>query len=471
MTHSQEYDSIIIGASKSALFLGPALVQAGWRTALIEREYLGGVCVNVGCTPTKTMIASARVAQLARRAAEYGVHIGPVTVDLAAVRKRKRDLVSLISMFPAGLIEQTEGLDLVMGEASFIDARSLEVRLNDGGVHQYTADKIFINTGARPNKPPIKGLESVPSLDSTSIMELDTIPDHLVILGGGFVGLEFGQMFRRFGGRVTIVQRGKQLLPREDPDVAEEVANIFSEDGIEVLLDTECIKVEQIADSDVQLTLKTPQGEQLLVGSHLLVATGRVPNTERLNLEAAGVQTNDRGLIEVNNRLETNVAGVYAFGDVTPGPAQTHKAFDDMRILRSNLVTGGDRTAEGRVVPYTVFIDPQLGRVGLTETEARTQGRNIRVAKLPMNYPMPTRACEIGESRGFMKAVIDADTDQILGAAILAVEGGEMMSVLQVAMMGKLPYTAIRDGIFTHPTLTEMLSDLFVFMDMPPPSA
>ena len=468
MASREEYDAIIIGASKSAVFLSPAFAQAGWRTALIEREYLGGVCVNVGCSPTKTMIASARVAQFARRASEYGVHTGPVTVDLAAVRQRKRDLVSLISAFPAGMIEQTEGLDLVMGEASFIDPKSVKVRVNDGGVRQFSAKTILINTGARPSRPPIAGLDSVPSLDSTSIMELGTLPDHLVILGGGFVGLEFSQMFRRFGSRVTIVQHGKQLLSREDPDVAEEVANILREDGIEVLLDAECIKAEQTADGDVQLTLNSPQGEQLLVGSHLLVATGRVPNTERLNLEAAGVRANDRGLIEVNERLETNVAGIYAFGDVTPGPAQTHKAFDDMRILRTNLIMGGDRTAEGRVVPYTVFIDPQLGRIGLTETEARAQGRNIRVAKAPMNYPTPTRALELDETRGFMKAVIDADTDQILGAAILAVEGGEMMSVLQVAMMGQLPYTAIRDGIFTHPTLAEMLSDLFTFMDMPP---
>ena len=468
MASREEYDAIIIGASKSAVFLSPAFAQAGWRTALIEREYLGGVCVNVGCSPTKTMIASARVAQFARRASEYGVHTGPVTVDLAAVRQRKRDLVSLISAFPAGMIEQTEGLDLVMGEASFIDPKSVKVRVNDGGVRQFSAKTILINTGARPSRPPIAGLDSVPSLDSTSIMELGTLPDHLVILGGGFVGLEFSQMFRRFGSRVTIVQHGKQLLSREDPDVAEEVANILREDGIEVLLDAECIKAEQTADGDVQLTLNSPQGEQLLVGSHLLVATGRVPNTERLNLEAAGVRANDRGLIEVNERLETNVAGIYGFGDVTPGPAQTHKAFDDMRILRTNLIMGGDRTAEGRVVPYTVFIDPQLGRIGLTETEARAQGRNIRVAKAPMNYPTPTRALELDETRGFMKAVIDADTDQILGAAILAVEGGEMMSVLQVAMMGQLPYTAIRDGIFTHPTLAEMLSDLFTFMDMPP---
>ena len=466
MTTHEEYDAIVIGASKAAVFFSPTLAQAGWRTALIEREYLGGVCVNVGCTPTKTMVASARVAQFARRAAEYGVQTGPVTVDLAAVRQRKRDVVSLISAIPKFLIDQTEGLDLVMGEASFLDSQSVEVRSDDGSVRLLTADRIFIDTGGRPSVPPIPGLDSVPSLDSTSIMELDTLPDHLVILGGGYVGLEFSQMFQRFGSRVTIVQRDKQLLPREDPDVAEEVAKILREDGIEVLLDAECVKVEQTADGDVQLTLKTAQGEQLLSGSDLLVATGRVPNTERLNLEAAGVWKDDRGFIDVNERLETNVPGIYAFGDVTPGPAHTHKAFDDQRILRTNLTTDGDRTTAGRIVPYTVFIDPQLGRVGLTETEARAQGRNIRVAKSTMDYPTPHRARELGETRGFMKVVIDADTDQMLGAAILAVEGGEMMSVLQVAMMGKLPYTAIRDAIFTHPTLAEMLSDLFTFMDM-----
>jgi pyruvate/2-oxoglutarate dehydrogenase complex dihydrolipoamide dehydrogenase (E3) component len=300
-------------------------------------------------------------------------------------------------------------------------------------------------------------------------MELDTLPDHLLILGGGFVGLEFGQMFRRFGSRVTVVQRRNQLLPREDPDVAEEVTNILREDGIEVLLETDALVANQSADGDVLLTLGTHQGKQSLVGSHVLVATGRVPNTERLNLEAAGIKTADRGLIEVNERLETNVPGIYAFGDITPGPAQTHRALDDVRILQTNLIMGGARTTEGRVVPYTVFIDPQLGRVGLTETEARSQGLNIRVAKVAMDYELPTRARELGETRGFMKAIVEADTDQILGAAILAVEGGEMMSVLQVAMMGKLPYTAIRDGVFTHPTLAEMLSELFVFMDMPEP--
>ena len=466
MATPEAYDAIVIGASKAAVFFSPTLAQAGWRTALIEREYLGGVCVNVGCTPTKTMVASARVAEFARRAAEYGVRTGPVTVDLAAVRQRKRDVVSLISAIPKFLIEQTEGLDLFMGEASFIDSKSVEVRSDDGSVRQLTAERIFVNTGARPSPPPIPGLDNVPFLDSTSIMELDTLPEHLVILGGGYIGLEFSQMFRRFGSQVTIVDRGKQLLHREDVDVAEEVAKILREDGIEVLLDSETVKAEQTGNGQVQLTVNTPAGEQRVTGSHLLVATGRVPNTERLKLEAAGVRLDGRGFIDVDDRLETSVPGIYAFGDVTPGPAHTHKAFDDQRILSTNLTKGGERTAAGRLVPYTVFIDPQLGRIGLTETEARAQGLNIRVAKSGMDYPTPTRARELGETRGFMKAVIDADTGQILGAAILAVEGGEMMSVLQVAMMGKLPYTAIRDAIFTHPTLAEMLADMFTFADM-----
>jgi pyruvate/2-oxoglutarate dehydrogenase complex dihydrolipoamide dehydrogenase (E3) component len=274
-------------------------------------------------------------------------------------------------------------------------------------------------------------------------------------------------MFRRFGSQVTIVQQGKQLLEREDPDVAEEVANILREDGIEVLVETATQRAEDTGHGQIQLTVKTPQEERYLRGSHLLVATGRVPNTDGLGLEAAGVQTDSRGFIQVNDRLETDTVGIYAFGDVKGGPAFTHIAFDDFRILRTNLLAGGDATTTGRLVPYTVFIDPQLARVGLSETEALSQGRNIRVAKLPMGYMGPTRPQELSETRGFMKALVDADTQQILGAAILGIEGGEIMAVLQVAMMGDLPYTAIRDGIFTHPTLAELLNDLFMRMDMP----
>jgi pyruvate/2-oxoglutarate dehydrogenase complex dihydrolipoamide dehydrogenase (E3) component len=292
-------------------------------------------------------------------------------------------------------------------------------------------------------------------------MELDTVPEHLIVLGGGYIGLEFGQMFRRFGSKVTIVQRSSQLLSREDADVAEAVANILREDGVEVLLETNALRADQGSDGSPQLTVRTPAGESILNGSHLLVAAGRVPNTERLNLPAAGVRADKGGFIQVNERLETNVPGIYALGDVKGGPAFTHISYDDFRIIRTNLLEGGNASTTGRLVPYTVFIDPQLGRVGLSEEEARAQGRNIRVAKLPMEDV--ARALEMDETRGFMKAVVDADTGQILGCAVLGVEGGEIMAMVQIAMMGRLPYTALRDAVFAHPTLAESLNNLFTY--------
>ncbi|HMY72028.1 MAG TPA: FAD-dependent oxidoreductase, partial [Blastocatellia bacterium] len=328
----------------------------------------------------------------------------------------------------------------------------------DGGTRELTAPKIFINTGCRPATPAIAGIESVPVLDSTSIMELDELPEHLLVLGGGYIGLEFGQMFRRFGSRVTVVQRGNQLLGREDQDVADEVAKILREDGIEVLLNSAAVNAARGADGKIQLTVKTSEGERMLTGSHLLAAAGRVSNTEALNLTAAGVEINKQGFINVNDRLETNVPGVYALGDVKGGPQFTHISYDDFRIIRANLIEQGNAGIKDRFVPYTVYIDPQLGRVGLTETEAHAKGLNIKIAKMPMNYV--ARAIEMSETRGFMKVVIDADTKQILGCAVLGVEGGEIMSMLQIAMMGKLPYTALKDAIFAHPTLAESLNNL-----------
>ena len=294
-------------------------------------------------------------------------------------------------------------------------------------------------------------------------MEVDSLPGHLIVLGGGYIAVEFGQMFRRFGSRVTIIQRGNQLLSREDTDVADEVARILGEDGIEILFKTSAVRTRPTPEGGLELTVKSSDGERVIAGTHLLVATGRVPNTDRLNLEAAGVKIDERGFVEVNERLETTTSGVYALGDVKGGPAFTHISYDDYRILRTNLVEKGNATTRGRLVPYTVFIDPQLGHVGLNETEARKQGRNIRVAKLPMKHV--ARAIEMGETRGFMKAVVDAGTGQILGGTVLGIEGGEVMSVLQVAMMGQVPYTAIKEGVFAHPTLAESLNNLFMAMD------
>jgi pyruvate/2-oxoglutarate dehydrogenase complex dihydrolipoamide dehydrogenase (E3) component len=460
---TRHYDAIVIGAGQGGVPLARTLAQAERRVALVEREHVGGTCYNEGCTPTKTMIASAKVAYMDRRSVDYGVKNGPVAVDMVAVRQRKRDIVNDFRNGGERRIKETEGLDLLKGEARFTGSEELEVRQNDGDDLHLTAENIFIDVGARPANPPIEGLDSVSTLNSTTIMELDEVPEHLLVLGGGYVGLEFAQMFRRFGSEVTVVQRDNQLLTREDADVAEAVAEILRQDGVEVLLQTEARLAEQTGDGRIRLTIRTLEGERTQEGSHLLVAAGRQPNTDRLNLEAAGVETDKRGFIKVNERLETNVEGVWALGDVKGGPAFTHISYDDFRIIKTNLLDGGDATIADRMVPYTVFIDPQLGRVGLSEQEAREQGLNIRVARMPMSHV--ARALEVDEPRGVMKAVVDADTLQILGCAVLGIEGGEVMAMIQIAMMGKVPYTALRDAIFTHPTLAESLNNLFATID------
>jgi pyruvate/2-oxoglutarate dehydrogenase complex dihydrolipoamide dehydrogenase (E3) component len=459
---TQNYDAVVIGAGQAGVPLATTLAKAGRKTALVEREHVGGTCINEGCTPTKTMVASAKVAYFDRRSEDYGVSNGQVAVDMIRVRERKRDIVE---SFRSGGEKRLAdaGVELIRGEARFSGPRELEVTLNGGEAVQLSADNIFINVGARPANPPVEGLDRVPTLNSTTIMELDEVPDHLLVLGGSYVGLEFAQMFRRFGSRVTVVQRGKQLMSREDTDVAEAVAEIMRQDGIEVLLSTQTQHAEQGNDGKIRLRVSTPEGERTLEGSHLLVAAGRPPNTDRLNLEAAGIETDKRGQIKVNERLETNVEGVYALGDVKGGPAFTHISYDDFRIVRTNLLEGGNATITDRKVPYTVFIDPQLGRAGLSEQEAREQGLNIRVAKIPMSYV--ARAIEVDETRGFMKAVVDPDTGQILGCAILGVEGGEIAAMLQIAMMGGVPYTTLRDTVFSHPTLSESLNTLFAAVE------
>jgi pyruvate/2-oxoglutarate dehydrogenase complex dihydrolipoamide dehydrogenase (E3) component len=462
---AQHYDAIVIGAGQGGIPLSRALADSGRKTALIEREHVGGTCINEGCTPTKTMVASAKTAYIDRRSADYGVHDGPVTVDLPEVRRRKRAMVDSFRESGVKRIEATKGLDLIAGEASFTGPKTLAVHTNEGEELELDAQSIFINTGARPAYPPIEGLDSVPTLNSTSIMELGEVPDHLLVLGGSYVGLEFAQMFRRFGSEVTVIQRGAQLMGREDSDVAETVAEILREDGIEVLLGTPTLRAAQDDAGKILLTLDTSDGERTLEGSHLLVAAGRPPNTEILNLDAAGIASDKRGFIRVNERLETSASGVYAVGDVKGGPAFTHISFDDFRIIRANLLENGSATITDRLVPYTMFIDPQLGRIGLSEQEARDQGRDIRIAKMPMSDV--TRAVETGETRGFMKAVIDAENGQILGCAVLGIEGGEIMAMIQIAMLGNLPYTALRDTVFAHPTLAESLNSLFSNVEAP----
>lgn len=453
-----EYRAIVIGAGQGGVPLARALAGAGWRTALIEREHIGGTCVNEGCTPTKTMIASGRVAYLARRGGDYGVGTGPIAIDMLRIRQRKREIVDSFRSGSERRLEQTANLDLIRGDAAFTGPRVLAVRLNNGTERELSAPVIVINAGERPRPLHLDGADAVPVLNSTTVMELGEVPDHLIVIGGGPIGLEFGQLFRRLGSAVTIIHRSGQLLTREDGDVAQAMQDILAEDGIEILLNATPKRAEGDA-GDLRITVETPAGECIVRGSHLLDAAGRIPNTDSLDLEAAGVATDDHGYIPTDDHLRTNISGVYAIGDVRPGPKFTHISYDDYRILEANLLHGGDRSISGRLVPYCVYTDPELGRVGLSEREAKEQGRSVRVAKMPMSGV--ARALEMDESRGFMKALVDPATDRILGYAILGVEGGELMSMVEIAMMGDLPYTALRDGIFSHPTMAESLNNLF----------
>jgi pyruvate/2-oxoglutarate dehydrogenase complex dihydrolipoamide dehydrogenase (E3) component len=455
----EQFDTIIIGAGQCAVPLARALAKAGRKTALIEREHIGGTCINEGCTPTKTMVASARVAYLVRRGADYGVKTGAVEVDMAVVRQRKRAIVDSFRDGSQHRLENTEHLSLIFGSARFDGPKTLAVDLNSGGTMGLTAETIVINAGARPSIPKLDGIDTVDYLTSTSIMELDVVPEHLIVLGGGYVGLEFAQMFRRFGSEVTVVQRGPKLLGQEDDDVAGEIAKIIREDGVRVLLNAQALTVNQSASGEINLNVTSPDGAEVLTGSHLLSAAGRTPNTDSLNLSATGLSANERGFIPVDETLETAVAGIFAAGDVNGGPAFTHIAYDDYRILKDLILEGKSRSTTGRILPYTLFTDPQLGRVGLSETQARAQGKDIRVAKMPMSYV--ARALETDESRGFMKVVVDAGSSQILGAAILGIEGGELMSMIEIAMLGGMKFELLRDAVFAHPTLAEAFNNLF----------
>ncbi len=461
MGTTENLDAIVIGTGQGGKPLAGALAEARWNSAIIEKGRVGGTCVVRGCTPTKTMLASARVAHVVRRAGDYGVSTGDVEVDLQTVRTRKRDIVDSWSEGSRRGMERHETLELVMGTARFVGSHEVEVELNDGGTRRLASDHIFINVGARNRTPDIEGIQDVDALDSTSIMELGEVPEHLVILGGGFIGLEFGQMFRRFGSKVTILER-RRLAAREDPDVSEALEEIFTGEGIGVVCGAEARAVTSV-DGGVEVTATIDGDERAFRGSHLMVAAGVVPNTDLLNVEAAGLEVGDRGEIVVNDRCETNVEGVWALGDVTGAPPFTHTSYDDFRIIKSNVLEGAEATRAGRIIPYAMFTDPQLGRVGMSETEAVRSGRNVRVAKLPM--ARVARAIEMDETRGFMKAVVDADSDEILGAAILGIEGGEVVSVLQMAMMGGLPWTSIRDAMIAHPTLAESLNNLFMTLD------
>ncbi|MCK4895040.1 MAG: mercuric reductase [Calditrichia bacterium] len=460
---TKKYKAIIIGTGQAGNPLAKALASAGWKTAVIESDHVGGTCVNYGCTPTKTMVASARVAHLVSRAGEYGIEIPSYSTKLETVVARKNEIVNSFRQGGQTGLEKTPNLDLIFGFARFVGSHQVEIEKNSGEKVLLNGEFIIINSGAKPLIPDISGLKEIDYLDSSTVMDLEEIPKHLVVIGGGYIGLEFGQMFRRFGSKVTIIQRGSQLLSREDEDVAETVATILEGEGIKVLLNSQVTAVKKTSNDQLDISVSMDGRPCQIKGSHLLVAVGRIPASADLQLDLAGISRDSRGFVKVDDTLETDVPGVYAIGDVKGGPAFTHISYDDYRILRDFFLQGTKRTTKERIVPYTVFIDPQLGRVGLTEKEAKAKGVKYRLAKLPMTYV--ARALESAETRGFMKALIDEESGLILGCAILGIEGGEIMSVIQVAMMGNLHYTSIKEGIFAHPTLSESLNNLFMAMD------
>jgi pyruvate/2-oxoglutarate dehydrogenase complex dihydrolipoamide dehydrogenase (E3) component len=438
------YDAIVIGSGQAGNPLSQKLADHGWRVALIEKDHLGGTCVNTGCTPTKTMIASSQVAHYARNGGRWGVRTGEVRVDLPAVVRRKDHVVRQWRAGQEKKVEQRPNLHLYRGHARFVGPRHLRV-----GEQELQGERVFINTGTRVDVPRLPGLDQIDYLTNASIMELNEVPEHLLVLGGGYIGLEFGQMFGRFGSRVTIVHRGEQILPREDADVTGELQRALEAEGIRFVLNA---RTTRVAKQNGEVILEVQTGGDVR-GSHLLVATGRRPNTDELGLENAGVEIDRQGFIRVNNRLETTAPGVWALGDVKGGPAFTHISYNDYQIVYGNLVEGKHLATDGRIVPYAVFTDPQLGRVGLTEKEARASGRRLKVGKIPMGWV--ARAIERDETAGLMKLVVDADSDRILGAAVLGTEGGELVQILHAVMLAGAPYTLLKGAVYIHPTLAE----------------
>ena len=459
-----KYDAIIIGSGQGGVPLAKKLAKADWKVALIERKWVGGTCINIGCTPTKTMISSGRIAHLMKRSADFGVHTNGFSVNMEEVVKRKNSVVMSFREGGTKGLLRTPNLDLIFGNAAFSGPKEITVVEEDGSREVLSAEKIFINTGLRPLLPPVPGLDEINYLTSTSVMEVQEVPPHLIIIGGSYIALEFGQLYRRLGSEVTILERGAQFLSREDEDIAAELKRILEEEGIRVLVNTKVLQAAGTGNGkEVQLTIDSGDRPSLITGSHVLVATGREPDTTGLNPSIAGIDLDQYGYIRVNDKLETSAPGIYALGDVKGGPAFTHISYNDYLILYKNLVEKGNESIKDRLLVYCMFTDPELGRVGLSEKQAREKGLNIKVAKLPMTRV--ARGIETGETGGLIKAVVDADSKKIIGASVLAPEGGELMSVLQMAILGGITYEAIRDNVFAHPTFSESLNNLFMTLD------
>jgi len=454
-----KYDAIIIGSGQAANPLAHRLAEAGWKTALIEKKFIGGTCINVGCTPTKTLVASGRVSYLVKRSSDYGINMTGYSVDIESVIRRKNAHVLQARESSAKRLLETPNLDVVFGNAVFSGPKEITVTRQEGDIAVMTADKIFINSGTRPVVPPIKGLAEVHYLTSDTILDLLVVPSHLTIIGGSYIALEFGQLYRRLGSEVTIIEGNEHFLAKEDEDIAAAIRQVLEEDGIRVLTGTSVTSVSK----GVVLTVVTGGVPSDITASHILVAAGRLPDTDALNVGATGITIDKHGFIVVNDRLETSVQGIYALGDVKGGPQFTHISYNDHLIVYRNLIENANLSIAGREIVYCLFTDPELGRVGLTEKMAREKGLNIKVVTLPAGRI--ARAWENDETRGLLKAIVSMDDKKILGAAALCFGGGELMSILQMAMMGGVTYDRIRDAVFAHPTFAESLNVLFAEVD------
>ena len=452
----EQVDILILGSGQGGKLLAWHMARSGRRTVVVERRWIGGSCPNIACMPSKNEIWSAKVAHLSHHAGQFGTVAGPVETDMAAVRQRKRDMVNReIELHLQNY--RTSGAELIMGSGRFVASKTLEVRLNDGGTRVLAGERVFLNLGTHPAVPDIPGLNAARPLTHIEALELDYLPGHIILLGGGYVGLEMAQAYRRFGSRVTVIEPAPQIMNREDPDVADELQRILSSEGIQFIVAAEIHLVRGRSGEEVAVSVRTASGERTIEGSDILVATGRIPNTDRTGLDVAGVELDDRGYIRVNERLETSASAVWAIGECAGSPQFTHASVDDFRIIRDNLA-GGNRSTRDRLVPYCMFTDPPLARVGLSESEARVRGISVRVARLPMSAVLRTEATD--EKQGFMKALVGTD-DSIVGFTMIGSEAGEVMAAVQTAMLAKLPYQRLREAVIAHLTVAEGLGPLF----------
>jgi pyruvate/2-oxoglutarate dehydrogenase complex dihydrolipoamide dehydrogenase (E3) component len=460
---TRDFDAIVIGTGQSGPALARRMAGEGWRVAVLERHKPGGTCVNTGCIPTKTLVASAKVAAMARRAAEYGVRVaGPVRMDMAAVKARMRAVAGRSHDGVVKSLERSERITFVRGHGAFVAPDTVSV---NGELLR--SKRVFLNVGARAAAPDMPGADSVPHYDNSSFLDLDELPAHLIVVGGSYVGLELGQVYRRFGSEVTVVQRGPRLIPREDEDVSAAVRGFLEAEGVVVRTDAECTAV-RAQGRDVVVRVDCTQGAPEVTGSHLLFAIGRVPNTHDLGLDKAGVQKDARGYIRTDDRLRTDVPGIWALGDCNGRGAFTHTSYNDYEIVEADLFDGGGRKVSDRIEAYGLYTDPPLGRCGMTEAQARASGREVLMARYFMEDV--GRAFERGETAGFMKVLVDAKSQQILGAALLGIEGDEVMHTLLDLMYAKAPYTVITRAMHVHPTVSEYLPSLFYGLEPLPPA-